>query len=89
MSPLTKKNLFWDTDLSSLDLSKHKRYIIERILKFGNFSDYSWLKNSYSEDDIKKVITRNRSELDNKSLNFWSHIYKVNTGNFHASRNFK
>ncbi len=77
MSPLMKKTLFWDTDINKLDLSKHKRYIIERILKFGDFEDYSWLKGIYSENQIKEVIKRDRSELDKKSLNFWSNFYNV------------
>ena len=81
MLPLAKKSLFWDTD--DIDAVKNKRYIIERILKLGNLADYSWLKNVYPEDEIKKVIARNRSELDKKSLNFWRDIYDVN--NKHAS----
>jgi hypothetical protein len=77
MSPLTKKSLFWDTDINTVDLVKNKRYVIERILKFGNLADYSWLKNMYKTEEIKEVITRDRSELDKKSLNFWYFIYKI------------
>lgn len=78
MSPLTKKSLFWDTDTNTIDMVKNKRYVIERILKFGSLTDYSWLKSIYSADEIKKVITRDRSELDKKSLNFWCEIYNIN-----------
>lgn len=76
-SPLEKKSLFWDTDINNIDLLKHKRYVIERILKFGTPSDYSWLKSVYSGDEIKEVIKRERSELDKKSLNFWSRLYDI------------
>ena len=75
MPPLIKKSLFWDTETKTIDVIKNKRYIIERILKFGNLDDYAWLKNVYSPDEIKKVVARNRSELDKKSLNFWRAIY--------------
>ena len=78
MSSLTKKSLFWDTDVNSIDMVKNKRYIIERILKFGNLADYSWLKTIYSPNEIEKVIIRDRSELDKKSLNFWNNIYNIN-----------
>lgn len=77
MSPFEKKTLFWDTDTNNIDLSKHKRYIIERILKFGDLTDYSWLKGTYSVDDIKEILKRERSELDKKSLNFWSIFYDI------------
>ncbi|MFA5827151.1 MAG: hypothetical protein WC839_01470 [Candidatus Paceibacterota bacterium] len=78
MSSLTKKSLFWDTDVNNIDIIKNKRYIIERILKFGDLTDYYWLKNIYSPNEIKKVITRDRSELDKRSLNFWRYIYNIN-----------
>jgi len=76
-SPLTKKSLFWDTDTKNIDLAMHKRYVIERILRFGNLADYSWLKNTYSEEEIKKVIQRERSELNRRSMNFWRFIYNI------------
>lgn len=85
MSPLTKKSLFWDTDINTIDMVKNKRYVIERILRFGDLDDYSWLKNIYQPAEIKEVITRDRSELNKKSLNFWCFIYKIN--NQYASRN--
>ena len=47
MSPLTKKTLFWDTDVNNLDVVKHKRYIIERILQFGDMDDYNWMMENY------------------------------------------
>ena len=77
MSPLAKKSLFWDTNIDNIDLLKHKRYIIERILKLGTLTDYSWLSGMYSKDEIKEVIKRERSELDKKSLNFWLYIYNI------------
>jgi hypothetical protein len=86
MSPLTKKSLFWDADANKIDLTKNKRYVIERILKFGNLADYSWLKNLYKEDEIKEVIRRERSELDKKSLNFWCNIYNID---YYALRNIR
>jgi len=56
---------------------KNRRYIIERILKFGNLADYFWLKSIYRQDDIKEVILRDRSDLDKKSKNFWFNIYNM------------
>ncbi len=87
MSSLTKKSLFWDTNTQTIDMIKNKRYIIERILKFGNLVDYFWLKSIYPTDEIKEVITRNRSELDKRSLNFWRNIYNINDR--YAPRNSK
>ena len=77
MSPLTKKSLFWDTDTKNIHPIKHKRYIIERILRFGDFEDYYWMRDKYSTRDIKNVILKGRSELDPKSVNFWCRSFGV------------
>lgn len=77
MSPLTKKSLFWDTDLNTLDLVLHKRYIIERILKLGDLDDYYWMRNAYSTEEIKNVILEERSDLDPKSISFWCHNFGI------------
>lgn len=77
MSPLTKKSLFWDTDVNTIDMVKNKRYIIERILKLGDFDDYHWMRNAYSAEDIKSVILEERVDLDPKSVSFWCHNFGV------------
>ena len=76
MSPLMKSSLFWDTDPEKIDFQKNKRFVIERVLKFGDFSDYNWLKSLYSPKEILDILKRDRSSLDKKSMNFWSIIYK-------------
>ena len=75
--PLTKKSLFWDTDIKNIDRVKNKRYVIERILKFGDFDDYRWMRNAYSEEEVKKVILKERSDLDPKSIDFWCHSFGI------------
>jgi len=77
MSPLTKTSLFWDTDINTIDMVKNKRYVIERILKFGDFDDYTWMRNAYSTEDIKSVILEERVDLDPKSINFWCHNFNI------------
>lgn len=76
-SPLEKKSLFWDTDTRNIDLTAHKRYVIERILRFGDFDDYHWMRNAYSVEDVKNVILRERSDLDPKSISFWCHSFGI------------
>ncbi len=35
MIPILLKRYFWDVDLAQLDVEKHSRFIIERILEYG------------------------------------------------------
>ncbi len=42
MKTLEKKHLFWDVNLKQLSPQKHRQFIIERILAFGDIEDFSW-----------------------------------------------
>jgi hypothetical protein len=68
--------LFWDTDKNSLDISKHKRFIIERVLRFGMLSDIQWLLSTYHENEIINVVQKSKS-IDKKTANFWTIYYGI------------
>ncbi len=64
------KKYFWDTDATALDISIHKRYIIERILDMGDEQAVSWLRQTFSKYDILDVLNKSK-RLSEKSRNFW------------------
>jgi hypothetical protein len=68
--------LFWDTDKNTLDLSLHKRFIIERVLRFGMLSDIKWLLSIYNEQEIIEVVKTSKS-IDRKTANFWAIHYGI------------
>jgi len=68
--------LFWDTDKNNLDISGHKRFIIERVLQFGMPNDIKWLLSIYSEKDIIDVVKKSKS-IDKKTANFWAIHYGI------------
>ncbi len=68
---LFSKTLFWDTDVTALQLQKSKFYIIERVVTRGNYSDWKKMLSIYSLDEIKANIIKIKS-LDPKTLNFCS-----------------
>jgi hypothetical protein len=70
MVPGDLKRFFWDVDPSGLDLVRHKAYIIERILEFGDEKAVRWLFDAFSRDDIAAILESSRS-LSPKSRNFW------------------
>jgi len=61
---------FWDVEPQSLDLERHKTYIIERLLELGDEAAVRWLFATYPKDDIRAVLRASRS-LTSKSRNFW------------------
>ncbi|MBI4684893.1 MAG: hypothetical protein HY755_06815 [Nitrospirae bacterium] len=66
----TLRPLFWDTTLKRLHLKKHARYIIERVLEFGDMSAFRWLQRVYPVQTILDVLNASRT-ITEKSRNFW------------------
>jgi hypothetical protein len=62
--------LFWDADPWSLQLRRHSRYIIERILLLGGLDAAAWMQRAYPVRRILEVARTSRS-LDEKSRGFW------------------
>lgn len=67
-----RPSLFWDVDQKKLDSEKHARYIIERILEFGNDKEVKWLFRHYSRDLIGDTIRRSRGVLHEKTKALWT-----------------
>lgn len=62
--------LFWDVDPKTIDPKKHAKYIIERVLDFGNDSEVRWVWQNYSPRLIKNVVNTSRV-LHAKSKALW------------------
>lgn len=61
---------FWDVDPARLDPKRHKAYIVERLLEFGDEKAVRWLFEEYTRDDVAAVLVSSRA-LSLKSRNFW------------------
>jgi len=71
MIPRELERFFWDVDPAALDLGRHKTYIVERLLEFGDEPAIRWLFQTYSQEEIFSVLRASRS-LSPKSRNFWN-----------------
>ena len=68
--------LFWDVDLTQLDLRKHGRYVITRLLTMGRPEHVRWVLRSYSRQEIIEAI-RTARNLDPKTANFWALYFDI------------
>ena len=68
------RKLFWDVEFKELDYEKHSRFIIGRVLSFGDIGDYQIIKKKYGVRKIKSVAKK-FSYPNKKSSNFWSIIF--------------
>lgn len=63
--------LFWDVDPKTIDPKKHAKYIIERVLDFGNDKEVKSVWQGYPRLFIKNVIKTSRI-LRPETKNLWS-----------------
>ncbi|MDP2586961.1 MAG: hypothetical protein Q8P32_04305 [Candidatus Komeilibacteria bacterium] len=69
-----KKSLFWD--VAKVDTRKNEKFIIERILNYGDEEDFSWALKIYGDKKVKAALLTSRA-LDNKSLSFWRQYFNL------------
>jgi hypothetical protein len=76
--------LFWDIPVEKIDISKHKNYIIERVLSRGLLQDFYFLLQLYTTEEITIAIKKSKV-LDKKTVNFCSHYFSIPLNELHAS----
>jgi hypothetical protein len=81
--PFSQK-LFWDSDIADIDLKKHQRYVIERVMTRGGMDDFNKLQKIYQKTEIVSALTQSR-QLDPKTAHFCSWYYNIPPQNLHVS----
>jgi hypothetical protein len=62
-------NLFWDVDPATVDLARHRKYVVARVLEYGTFADWQLLCRRFTLASIIDIARTLRS-LDVKALSF-------------------
>ena len=78
------QNLFWDSDIADIDLKKHQRYIIERVITRGRMEDFEKLLSIYDRIEIVSALLQAK-ELDPKSAHFCHWYFKIPLKDLHVS----
>jgi uncharacterized protein DUF6922 len=76
MIPSNLQKLFWDTNLDTFTPEAYPDYTIYRVLELGDDEAVTWLRQTFSEAEIRRVLSAER-RLSPKSANFWALIYGV------------
>ena len=74
MVPQHLRSLFWDTNLEEFDPSAYPVYTIERVLEHGNEEAVTWLRRTFTEEQILEVLRTDR-RLSPRSANFWALLF--------------
>ena len=74
--PQFLKPYFWDVDFAKLDYKKYSRFVLGRILEYGDKRAINWMQRNFTKGDIAGVLSRLRA-VSPKSANFWALIYGI------------
>jgi len=75
-TPEFLRQYFWDIDFDKFDYRRYPRYVIERILEYGNVIVIRWMLKTFTQDQIISALEKSR-ELTPKSANFWALMLNV------------
>lgn len=70
------KIYFWDVPVDTIDLCKHSKYVITRILNEGNHEALIWLFQTYDVQEIKNVVQTARN-LSLKTARCWQNYFNL------------
>jgi uncharacterized protein DUF6922 len=76
MVPNALESLFWDTNLSAFRPAAFPDYTIFRVLEYGDGDALKWLRETFSDSEIRRVI-RTERRLSPKSATFWALVYEI------------
>ena len=76
MIPNQLQVLFWDANLDSFNPAAYPDYTIFRVLEYGDKKAVAWMRDAFSEAEIRRVLCTER-RLTRKSANFWALVYGI------------
>ena len=85
MIPQHLRHLFWDVKLDGFNPKAFPDYSIARVLELGDENAVKWMKGTFPESEIRRVIATER-RLSKKSANFWALVYGIAADDVEALR---
>ena len=74
--PPSARRFFWDINPDELDVAKHSRYVIERLLDYGDILELRWLFRNFGRDAIVSVL-KTSSRLSRRHALGWANYFDI------------
>ncbi len=71
-----RPSLFWDVNVNSIDLQKHRASVIERITSRGRLDEFQAILQYYGKETVRNTLLNTRY-LDKVTLHFCSAIFDL------------
>lgn len=73
--PAMLKPIFWDTPLSRVIPTRHRDFVLARVLEYGDWAAIRWAFHTYSRADVTAFLKgRGADLLSERSWMFWSTV---------------
>ncbi len=56
--PILSKRVFWDIDFEKLDYEKDKQFIIDKVMNYGLWEDFTALMRFYGKNVVKEEVVK-------------------------------
>ena len=70
------QHLFWDVNISEIDVYKNSKFIIKKVLQYGLYSDWKILLDLYGINKIVEIATQIK-DIDKRTASFLSVIGNI------------
>ena len=70
------RSLFWEVDFSQVHLKNNQRYVIERIIEYGDDESIIWMRRNVAAKDIAAVVKSSRAISPN-TASLWALILDI------------
>jgi hypothetical protein len=64
--------LFWEVDPATIDLERHRDYVLERIMTRGDWLAMRWLIAHVAKPQLAEFLSRRADRLSPRDRAFWS-----------------
>lgn len=68
--PKKFRKYFWDCNFDDLSLDRYKKFVVERILNFGDIYSVRYILLNVDKSELENIISTSRN-LNSKTKNFW------------------
>jgi Family of unknown function (DUF6922) len=75
--PADHEWLFWDVDVSALDLARDRRYVLGRVLERGRMADVRWAVSEYGLAGVREFFQAGaHPEVSPATRSLWQAFFK-------------
>lgn len=75
--PAVVGRLFWDVDPKTVQLDRHRDYVLGRVMTRGGWAAMCWLQRTYSREELADYLRRKGHLLAPRDQTYWALIANV------------